>query len=231
MVVIISDAASGQAVLSVIIESQLREHETKQYSWPVYVASARRVRECPAAVLLVICPDQAEAVKCAEVIRTGHPGFDLAPIVISPNNAPDGDDTAPWLTVFAACLGAVDLEDRTGAQHVLTAIKNTRAGVADRRRMITLILNLASEAARKILQEMTMTLPELKGYWLDDIEDRGKASAKAEDILKVLDARHLDPTDGHRKQVTACSDIAQLDRWFDRALTASTVADVFSTED
>jgi hypothetical protein len=56
------------------------------------------------------------------------------------------------------------------------------------------------------------------------------AKARAEDILKVLDAPHLDPADEHRKQVTACTDIARLDRWFDRALTAATVADVFSAE-
>jgi hypothetical protein len=224
----------------VIIESQLREHETKQYSWPVYVAGARRIRECPAAVLLVICPDPAEAAKCAEVIRTGHPGFDLAPIVVSPQNTPDAEPTAhPWLTVFAACLGALDLEDKTGALQVLAAINNTHAGVADSRRMITIILNLVSEATRKILQEMTMTLPELKGYWLDEMEEQAaaKAGAKAaaettaDKILKVLDARHLDPTDEHRKQVTACTDIGQLDRWFDRALVAATVAEVFSTED
>jgi hypothetical protein len=243
MVVVISDAATGQAALSVIIESQLREDETKQYSWPVYVASARRVRGCPAAVLLVICPDPAEARKCAQVIRTGHPGFDLAPIVISPQNAPGTDDAAPWLTVFAACMGAIDLEDKTNASHVLSAINQTRAGIADRRRITAIILNLVSEAARTILEEMAMALPDVKNDFLDRLEAeavakgmaqgmaQGTASTKAESILRILAARHLAPTEAQRNQVSECTDLGQLDRWFDRALTASTIEQVFAADD
>lgn len=255
MVVVISDAATGQAALSVIIESQLREDETKQYSWPVYVASARRVRGCPAAVLLVICPDPAEASKCAQVIRTGHPGFDLAPIVISPQNAPGTGDAAPWLTVFAACMGVVDLEDKTNASHVLSAINQTRAGIADRRRMTAIILNLASEAARAILEEMTMALPDVQNDFLDRIEAEAAARAaakataettarvtaevtaevtakvKAGDVLRVLAARHLEPTEAQRELVAGCTDLGQLDRWFDRALTAPAIDQVFAAGD
>jgi hypothetical protein len=251
LVVVISDAATGEAALSVIIESQLREDETKQYSWPVYVASARRLRGCPAAVLLVICPDPVEAGKCAQVIRTGHPGFDLAPIVISPQNAPGAGDAAPWLTVFAACMGAIDLEDKTNASHVLSAINQTRAGIADRRRMTAIILNLASEAARAILEETTMALPDVQNDFLDRIEAAAAAKAaakaaaeatakataettakvKAEDVLRILAARHLEPTEAQRKLVTGCTDLGQLDRWFDRALTAPAIDQVFTADD
>jgi hypothetical protein len=44
MVVLISDAATGNPVLAVIIEPQLRDSATKRYSWPVYLTTARRVR-------------------------------------------------------------------------------------------------------------------------------------------------------------------------------------------
>jgi hypothetical protein len=52
--------------------------------------------------------------------------------------------------------------------------------------------------------------------------------AKADDILKVLDARLLKPTKDQRGQVNAATDLALLDRWFDRALIAATVAEVFA---
>jgi hypothetical protein len=52
--------------------------DTKRFSWPVYVTTARRVAGCPAAVLVVLCPDPAEAAKCRQIVRTGHPGIDLA---------------------------------------------------------------------------------------------------------------------------------------------------------
>jgi hypothetical protein len=56
----------------------------------------------------------------------------------------------------------------------------------------------------------------------------GAVRAKAEAILKILDARRLKPTKSQRGQVNAATDLAQLDRWFDRALTAATAAEVFA---
>src|SRR6266567_3083368 len=110
IVVLIADAATRRPVLAVIIEPQLRDSATKSYSWPVYVTTARRVAECPAAVLVVLCPDPAEAARCRRLIQTGHPGFDLAPVVIDSSGPPGRDDTdgpperdgGPYLTVFAA---------------------------------------------------------------------------------------------------------------------------------
>jgi hypothetical protein len=51
---------------------------------------------------------------------------------------------------------------------------------------------------------------------------------KAEDVLKLLDARHLAPSQEQRQRVTSCTDQAQLDLWFDRAITAGTAAEVFA---
>jgi hypothetical protein len=128
MVVLISDAATGDPVLVVIIEPQLRDSETKRYSWPLYVTTARRIAQCPAAVLVVLCPDPAEAVKCRQLIRTGQPGFDLLPVVIDstapPRPAPPGLDGGggPYLTLFAASMGGIDMESETGARTVLDAM-------------------------------------------------------------------------------------------------------------
>jgi hypothetical protein len=57
---------------------------------------------------------------------------------------------------------------------------------------------------------------------------RGKAEGKAEAVLKLLDARHLAPSQEQWQRVTACTDPAQLDLWFDRAITAGTAAEVFA---
>jgi hypothetical protein len=92
MAVLISDGATGKPALVVIIEPQLRDSDTKRYSWPAYLTTARRLNGCPAAVLVVLCPDPAEAAKCRQTIRTGHPGFDLTPIVIDASETPGADD-------------------------------------------------------------------------------------------------------------------------------------------
>jgi hypothetical protein len=107
----ISDQATGEPALAVIIEPQLRDSETKRYCRPVYVATARRVAERPAAVLVLLCPDPDEAAKCRRLIRTGRPGFDLAPVVIDSADPPGQASSAgPYLTVFAAGMGGTVLE-------------------------------------------------------------------------------------------------------------------------
>jgi hypothetical protein len=235
MVVLISDAATGKPVLAVIIEPQLRDSETKRYSWPVYVTTARRVARCPAALLVVLCPDPAEAAKCRRLIRTGHPGFDLAPVVID-SGAPPGRGTGgPYLTVFAASMGGIDLESEAGARQVLDAMASTEVSAADRLRMTAIILRLASDAARQTLEAM-MTTSEYEKTFIERIHDqgiaegeaRGIAEGKAEAILRLLDVRGVTLTQQQRDQVTACTDAAQLDLWLDRVITASTAAEVLT---
>jgi hypothetical protein len=236
MVVLISNAATGDPALAVIIEPQLRDSETKRYSWPVYVTTARRVAKCPAAALVVLCPDPAEAAKCRQLIRTGHPGFDLAPIVIDSGSPPGRDDAGgPYLTVFAASMGGIDMESESGARRVLNAMASPEVGDADRLRMTTIILRLASDAARQILEAM-MTTSDYEKTFVERIHDQGvsegkaegEAKGKAESVLKLLDARRLAPSKEQRQRVMSCSDSAQLDLWFDRAITAGTAAEVFA---
>jgi hypothetical protein len=232
MVVLITDAATGSPVLAVIIEPQLRDSDTKRYSWPVYLTTARRVARCPAAVLVVLCPDPAEADKCRQLIRTGHPGFDLAPVVID-SGAPPGRDSAgsPYLTAFAASMGGIDMASEPGARRVLDAIASPEVSEADRLRMTAIILTLASDAARHLLEAM-MTTSEYEKTFVEKIHDQGiaegEAKGKAEAVLKLLDARQLAPSREQRQQVTSCTDAAQLDLWFDRAITAGTAAEVFT---
>ena len=127
------------------------------------------------------------------------------------------------------------MESESGAHRVLDAIASPALTDADRLRMTTIILKLASDAARQILEAM-MTTADYEKTFIERIHDqgiaegeaRGKAEGKAEAVLKLLDARGLAPTDGQRQQVTSSTDSAQLDRWFDRAITASRAAEVFA---
>jgi hypothetical protein len=93
------------------------------------------------------------------------------------------------------------------------------------------VLRLASDAARQILEAM-MTTSEYEKTFVERIHDQGisegKAEGKAESVLKLLDARHLAPSQEQRQRVTSCTDSAQLDLWFDRAVTADTAASVFA---
>jgi hypothetical protein len=243
-VVIVADKATGEPALVIIIEPQGRDDSTKEFSWPVYLTVVRRHLRCQRALLLVICPDPQEAKKCRRLIATGHPGFDLVPAVIDPLNAPGVGSASPYLAIFAAFMGAINLDEDQGARAFLTAIRESGASVADRKRLSTIMLNLASDAARRRLETMMTTMEWksdfIEGFVQEGLQkgmqeglqkgmQEGEVKAKSEHVLKIIDARAIDVTAEQRQLVSSCTDIAQLDEWFDSALTAETAAAIFKS--
>ena len=55
---------------------------------------------------------------------------------------------------------------------------------------------------------------------------RGRAEGLSEAILRLLTARGVRVDEAVRQRILTCTDIATLDRWFDRALNATTLSDV-----
>ncbi|MEM9457487.1 MAG: hypothetical protein AAGF11_25130 [Myxococcota bacterium] len=56
---------------------------------------------------------------------------------------------------------------------------------------------------------------------------KGKAEGIAQTLQRLLDTRGLALTDELRARVTSCKDEALLQRWFDRAVTAASLTEVF----
>jgi hypothetical protein len=238
-VVVVDDPATGRPALVIVIEPQGREDKTKSYAWPAYLANIREAVQCPRAVLIVVCPDPQEAGKCRKVIPMGHPGWDLWPIVIDPAHAPSDQGAGPYLLLFLACLPALDMESRAGAARVLDAIRDTGASTAQRKRLAAIILERASQAAQRHLEELMATTEYrndfIESYVQVGIEqgieqgiERGAVADAAEKLLKVLDVRGLKPTDAQRALVLGSTDLSQLNQWFDHALIAKTASEVFT---
>jgi len=59
-------------------------------------------------------------------------------------------------------------------------------------------------------------------------EARGKAAAKADDILKVLEARGITIGETQRQEILRCQDLDRLDRWLRRASVASSGDEITS---
>lgn len=234
-VVVVSDPVTQDPLVVIVVEPQGRDEKTKKFSWPIYVANVRKEVGCESAFLIVVCPDPAEAEKCRAVIRLGHPGLELWPIVIDPNHAPGDEGASPYLLLFLACLPALDMEDPNVACRVLEAIRDTGASDAERKTLTTIILVRASENARRLLEGLMSTM-EWKSDFIDSFVEQGleqgrelgHVQTKREDVLKVLDLRRLGPSEEQRARVDSSTDLVQLDLWFERSLTARTAAEVFS---
>jgi len=113
MVVLISDAATGDPALAVIIEPQLRDSDTAlQLAGLRHTAAASRM---PAAVLVCCARNLAEGTSARQLIRTGHPASTWPRVVID-SGGPPADGATPYLTVFAASMGGIDMETEPGAR-------------------------------------------------------------------------------------------------------------------
>lgn len=123
--VVVLSGADG-ARLAVVVEIQLRYDSRKRFSWPSYLTQVRAAHRCP-AVLLVICLNAGTASRCRAPIATGHPGFDLVPLVIDAVTIPDPNGHAaetarPELAVLAVLTGALDLSQDSARRLVLDSL-------------------------------------------------------------------------------------------------------------
>lgn len=241
------DGPSGRAAgtrLAVVVESQTAPDKGKRRVWPAYLALARAQHDCP-AVLVVIWPSPSTGHWARQPIRTGHPGFDLAPLVIDAGTTPATDAPGlaaaqPELTVLAALTGAVDLEQEAGQRLVLEAIRAANLD-EDRFETYTHLIRVATPEAHRSDLEVLMATT-FKDEFIDRIKAEGRAEGIAEGIavgkvegtertaamlLRLLAAYGLNVPASVRDRVLSCTDLSQLEAWADRAMTASTLRDVF----
>jgi len=68
-------------------------------------------------------------------------------------------------------MGGIDMDSERGARQVLDAIASPEVGEADRLPMTAIILTLASDAARQILEAM-MTTSEYEKTFVEKIHDQ-----------------------------------------------------------
>jgi hypothetical protein len=73
---------------------------------------------------------------------------------------------------------------------------------------------------------MTTVFP--RDDFIDGLLDQGRAEGEAKMLLRVLAARGFAVTDDVRERVVGCTDTGRLEAWADRAVTASSITEVFS---
>jgi hypothetical protein len=173
--VVLTDGPAGRQ--AVVIEVQTGRDDGKRRVWPAYLTLARAQHECP-ALLMVICRDQSTGRWARQPIVTGHPGFDLVPLVVDAVSTPPLDSSAgrqalAEIAVLSAFTGAIDLEQDSGRMAALGAIA---AAHLDAERLATythLVRAVASAEARTALEAlMTVT-------FRDDFVDRYRAEGEA----------------------------------------------------
>jgi hypothetical protein len=89
--------------------------------------------------------------------------------------------------------------------------------------------SLEHEAPLEVIRQLEalMASPKFHSTFVDGLLQQGEVKSKSEDLLKVIHARGLEPTELQLNFVTSCPDLSQLAAWFDRALDAKTADEIF----
>jgi hypothetical protein len=91
----------------------------------------------------------------------------------------------------------------------------------------TIVESSLGEAARKAFEMLPQTQQFLSESQLRSFA-KGQAKGMAEAILKLLAKRDISMTDSHRQRILDTGDLGTLDDWFDRALTVTTMDELFT---
>jgi hypothetical protein len=225
----------GIRVRVIVVEVQLAIDSRKRWSWPAYAAVARAVHGCPVS-LLIVAPDPFVAAWCAEPIETGIPGFVLQPLVLGCDAVPIVTDPLeaarrPELAVLSALAHG---ESECGTAIAGAVLPAVRLLDEERARFYgDLVLNSLHAAARRALEAM------MKGYVFqsdfakkyialgrDQGRDEGRAEEAARAVLTALRVRGITVPDAARERILAQKDLERLERWYERAILAVSVAEV-----
>jgi hypothetical protein len=258
--VLVFEGTDGKVVVIAEVQKDKRD-VGRIYAWPAYLCNARAKHKCD-AILLVLALSRRAARESAKVIRTGHPGFNLVPLIRGPGTLPppEGHVFGPQLTILNILTGDLDLTDH--AARLLALLLIAKAPSELIAGYTRLLLTLAPQSARASLEEL-MFMDHLKDdfvdgliaegltkglaqglakglkYGLEQGLEQGRAKGLAQGLaqgmsegeaqllLRAMTARGLVVPDGIRLRVTECTDSAQLELWFDRAMSATTIDEIF----
>ncbi|WP_157431795.1 hypothetical protein [Actinomadura hibisca] len=228
----------------VIIESQTKPDAKKRRSWPYYIAYLHELYECP-ITLIVVCSDTATAAwaRSPIVIKDPDDGDEYAvmtvyPRVLGPDNVPvirtlaEAVEDVPF-TVLAAithgrsrsvdaildvveqALDTIDVDFAAVlAEHLELGLTGTKAQTIWRAKMSAQTYRFQSEYAQQLREEG---------------REEGRLEGEARSVLRVLDRRSVRVPDSVRAQILSCEDEETVQNWLDRALTANSVEDLFTT--
>lgn len=212
--------------MAIVVEVQRRQDPDKRWSWPVYVATLRKRLERP-TVLLVLCTDDRTARWSRVPIEMGHPGWQLTPLAIGPSELlpitdPEQVSRHPELTLLAAA-------GHPGSEQALRSIPIALSTLHERKK----------ENAKLYADYVYAKLPAAAFEYLEELMKTGTyeyqsefargyfAQGEAKAVLRVLDTRGIEVSEGARERIRACTDPEQVEVWLDRAVTAATVDDLF----
>lgn len=225
------------------MEAQKKQQEAKLRQLPRYAMGLWLRHECPVDVL-VICPDRETAEFYAAPISfpVPVPGRVFLPRALFPELVPAF--TAPVEVARNPAMAVLSLAYHGRDPAVAGAFIDGVSLLGEERggKYYEYGYSMSPRAVCEVLEAMVASTkwpvysPFAKEHFgkgkaegLAEGLAEGKLEGARETVRMVLKARGLQPSSDQQARVDACTDLAQLGKWADAALTASTASDVFDS--
>jgi hypothetical protein len=217
--------------IAVVVEVQTTPPDNERFlNWPCYVTSARAVHDCK-AYMMVIATSQAASRGSESLIDIGQPGFGFLPFVVGGHGrlpAPGGLVFGPELTMLNVLTGRLKLSTHDARMFALSSI--APADPDRRLNYVNTIRQCTTKRIREALEELMKTYFKddfIDGYIKQGIE-QGIGQGEERALLAVLKARGFTVRKQVKSLISACTDPDQLELWISRAVTATTIDEVFA---
>ena len=239
-------------VFLLLVEAQRRKDGDKPSAWAYYLAHLHAKYELP-VVLVVVCQDTVTAEWAEGSFTIGvrqWSSLEVRPLVLGPHNVPVVTD--PGLAeadIPLATLSAITHAKNPDIGAILKTLADALHELDDEEDFHVFAelteLGLAGTRAAKTWSElMSVDLSFYRSKTSQRLRAEGREQGRAqgreqglaegrveeagERILRLLTSRNIEVPDSATARIRACSDLEVLDRWFDRAITANDVAEVFA---
>jgi hypothetical protein len=233
--------ADGTPVLALIVEVQREVDPDKRFTWPAYQWLERLRRRCE-CVVLVVATTRKVAAWASPPIECGTSVSQV--IVLGPDDVPRITDLAvatanPGLAVLSAAIHggegegepvtrAACLAQYTLHEHEAQQYNELVFHALSRQAVRHIIEDLMHELSEQQEQERRADIEQLKRLLTELYEVKGERNATARLLLRQLAIRGFQVDEATSARVRDCRDLAQLETWFDRVVTAKTLDEVFA---
>jgi hypothetical protein len=172
---------------------------------------------------MIFAITEVAASSSAKAIRTGHPGWDLIPLISGIGRTPgmlaeDGRFGAE-LVLLRIITRELTLGTHDARMFALAAVQS--APPARIARYTGYLKALVPPSIREALEALMKTV--FKDPWVDGLLNQGRA----EMLLELLEMQFSVPDD-IRTRVQKCTDETQIKTWFKRVPSAGSLDEVFT---
>ncbi|OHV36645.1 MULTISPECIES: hypothetical protein [Pseudofrankia] len=234
--------ATDRSLLSVVLEVQRDWDPGKRWTWKTYVAHLEAELEINAA-LLVYCPGPTVARRYRDLFESDGVSLHLRPLLFTPGDVPlvveiERARAEPALALFSVLCHGGDAD----IEAAFPALAEALRALGPKKRPLYHEIVLAGLPATlwdrwEMYVNSALGRPyrsKLLGETAARAHAEGKSEGRAEGealgagrmLLTVLEERGINVPDDVRGRVHSCTDLDQLDTWFRRAITATTIDDV-----